>query len=606
MEKSEQKGLLLVYTREPVEGSYPRSLGNSVHMAYSDDGTDYRPFNSNYGMLFATATISQRNTIIEKGLKNPYLFYTSDDTFAIIAVRVDAGGNEDEESKGSILLWTSKDLIHFKECGLIHLKKDAYVKAVTCKYRKADGIYEICWMDSDMNYYVNLLKDLENPDEISMPEKCSPFDCCKVKTDLSGIVPGNILTVEKGFGEELLAFWSPLQNVAVETPDHIKAASVDDIVSIRATAAYSDGSTSEKRVLWDTSNVDFSREGSYDVHGIVMQEHYDFPLAVGYADPQILKWKDKYYFIATNDNTNAVGLFVREADTVAELFKKGIREHIILDYDMERQLVKTFWAPEFHVIGGDLYILFTVGGETSGPQSHLMKLKNGGCILNPADWEDPVRVKKADGTYLAEEGITLDMTHLNVNGVSYMVWSFRIGFGTPDDTGSMLYIATVDSQIPWILTSDPVLLSRPLMGWENTERTINNEGPFALMTDDTVYLAYSGGAAGGYTYTIGFLSISRSGNLLNPEEWVKTCTPALSHYSVEGEYGPGHNTFFTNEEGNVMIAYHAQQTLGNTPRCTGIRRVHFDRNGVPVLNLSAERDLKDEFVNVEMKVVVEK
>ena len=63
MEKSEQKGLLLVYTREPVEGSYPRSLGNSVHMAYSDDGTDYRPFNSNYGMLFATATISQRNTI---------------------------------------------------------------------------------------------------------------------------------------------------------------------------------------------------------------------------------------------------------------------------------------------------------------------------------------------------------------------------------------------------------------------------------------------------------------------------------------------------------------------------------------------------------------
>lgn len=56
----------------------------------------------------------------------------------------------------------------------------------------------------------------------------------------------------------------------------------------------------------------------------------------------------------------------------------------------------------------------------------------------------------------------------------------------------MLYLAEIDDTAPWKLKSDPVLLSRPLYGWENMEGTINNEGPYTFISDDTVYLAYSG------------------------------------------------------------------------------------------------------------------
>ena len=213
--KNGKKGLLLVYTRKPVEGSYSSGLGNSIHMAYSDDGVNYKPLNQNYGIVFASATISSRNTINEKGLKNPYIFYCEDNTFGILAVRVDKDGEVDEESKGQVLLWTSDDLIHFKEHGLIDLKREVYVQNVKCEYNRDEKNYEILWRDLNGNHYKNILKSLEELDEISLPEECNPFDQCQVQTNLKGIVPGNVIEIEKQFAENLILHWSPLENVSV-------------------------------------------------------------------------------------------------------------------------------------------------------------------------------------------------------------------------------------------------------------------------------------------------------------------------------------------------------------------------------------------------------
>jgi GH43 family beta-xylosidase len=176
--------------------------------------------------------------------------------------------------------------------------------------------------------------------------------------------------------------------------------------------------------------------------------------------------------------------------------------------------------------------------------------------------------------------------------------------GTPDDTGSMLYIASIDPERPWQLTSEPVLLSRPMYGWENNEHTINNEGPYPIVTDDHVYITYSGGAAGGYTYVLSLLSIKKGDDLLNPDNWTKSSTPVLSFYSVENEYGPVHNAFSVDDHGNLMIVYHAQKSLRNRLRCIGIRRVHFDIHGEPVFDMSDERDLDARLANVTMKVTV--
>lgn len=233
-----------------------------------------------------------------------------------------------------------------------------------------------------------------------------------------------------------------------------------------------------------------------------------------------------------------------------------------------------------------------------------MKLKKGGSLIDPESWEEPVRIRKKDGSFLTEDGITLDMTYLKAGERSYVVWSYRRNIGTPYDTGSMLYIAEVDEKQPWQLSSDPVLLTRPLYGWENVNHTINNEGPYAFTADGKVYLTYSGGAADGYTYALGLLTADAKDDLLDISVWKKRCTPVLSYYSVEGIYGPGHNSFFTDAQGNLMIAYHAEDALEHYLRCDGIHRVHFNIHGEPVFDLSAKRDLDPALSQVEMEVIV--
>ena len=316
------------------------------------------------------------------------------------------------------------------------------------------------------------------------------------------------------------------------------------------------------------------------------QPEFPFPLTHGYADPVILPWRSKYYFLSTNDNTNDVGLYVRESETIMGLFEPGFHESLILDKDEEKGFIQTFWAPEFHFIGGKLYILLAIGPEDWGPQCHMMLLKENGDIMNPADWETPVKVVRKDGSPLAPDGITLDMTYFSAGGKSCLAWSYRRGINSPLDTGSMIFIAEADDNNPTQLASDPVLLTRPLYGWENIQGTINNEGPYPLITDKYVYLAYSGGAANGYTYAVGMLRIPVGGDYLNAKAWKKYNTPVLSYYSSNGVYGPGHNSFFTDYDGTIYMMYHGEEKLVKSgERCSAMHRVHFDDDGEPIFDM---------------------
>ena len=104
--------------------------------------------------------------------------------------------------------------------------------------------------------------------------------------------------------------------------------------------------------------------------------------------------------------------------------------------------------------------------------------------------------------------------------------------------------------------------------------TINNEGPHPFVTEDCVYLSYSGGAANGYTYVVGMLTADPHDDLSDPANWHKSLTPVLHYQSVAGEYGPGHNSFFRDDLGNLWIAFHGEVSYESHERCAGIRRVH--------------------------------
>lgn len=546
------KGYIKVYTRQPEADCYPEGLSLSIHMAGSRDGEDFQPFNKNYGILFAKAQIREDDTICPKGVSRPQIFPLKEGGYGIAAVRVSENGEPDESAEGKLLLWKTEDFISFENIGLTDI-------GAVEQLRAEEGI------SGEASAYVEVDGDI-----LARAEEC----------------------------------WNPVVNTKITVPECAVVHSAGELDEIRATAVYSDGSASLKKVIWEKEGIDFSAPGTCEVQGRVADKSYPFPLAKGYGDPVLFRWEGKWYYISTNDNMDDIGLYVREADTVRELFEEGITEHLILAEDESRELIQTFWAPEFHVIGGELYLLFAVSGRVWGPQCHFMKLKKGCPITEEGSWEDPVRVRRKDGSWLSEDGITLDMTYLKTIRGSWLIWSYRRHIGTALDTGSMLYIAAADEKEPWKLKSDPLLLSRPLYGWENVAGTINNEGPYAFVKDGMVYLTYSGGSANSYTYALGLFTARESDDLLDISAWNKRCAPVLSFYSVEGEYGPGHNSFFEDEDGDLMIAYHGETGLDQNLRCDGIRRVHFRRDGFPELGMSAGEDLNQKLREVKMKVVI--
>ncbi|MBQ2116418.1 MAG: family 43 glycosylhydrolase, partial [Lachnospiraceae bacterium] len=225
----------------------------------------------------------------------------------------------------------------------------------------------------------------------------------------------------------------------------------------------------------------------------------------------------------------------------------------------------------------------------------------GGNPVNKEDWSRPERIVRMDGSQLCEEGkeITLDMTCFEWEGDHYVIWSQRQFL--PKDLGAWLYIAKLNPQKPWMLASEPVVLSKPDYGWGNNH-TFVEEGPFALVNGDTLYITFSA-AAVDVSYVVSYLSIKKGQNLLNPAEWIKNNYPILTARSVKGEYGTGHNAYVIDESGTVWNTYHARFGV-DAPRSSAIRRVHFDIDGAPMLDVTEELDIKDSLKDIQIIVEV--
>ena len=102
------------------------------------------------------------------------------------------------------------------------------------------------------------------------------------------------------------------------------------------------------------------------------------------------------------------------------------------------------------------------------------------------------------------------------------------------------------------------------------------------------------------------LTAALGSDLLDPNSWVKNNAPVMSY--VSGVFGPGHNSFYTDEDGNLMVSFHGEENLvgDGGPRCTGIRRVHFDVEGSPRFDMTPAQDLNPAHTEVETTVLVSK
>ncbi len=614
---------------------YDENLAFSMHLAYSGDGENYEALNYNSGVLFATGYYTDdTNNLVTKLLDYPYLFYLKDGGYAVMSQHLDMGNDQknpnlqyDEDHKGMVAVYTTDDLLHYGRAKFIKLG-DNFIKNATCEYDTAAENYVIHWEDVDGRFYKTTMKDILDENSVIETKEGNVLCFSSKETDITDALPRNIIPVNAQASERVTKKLMPLVNTDIRVPG-IKALSGADIEKAKVTAVYSDGSTSEKEVEWDYSNVDFSKLGStYTITGNVLsgndygfgsaldwdgkcdldEEQYIYnkdgntiksydSLTKNWADPNICYWNGHYYFIATNDANGNIGFYLREADTVRGLFEDGVKFYNILDLNKQgvTKDMGAFWAPELHIVNGKLTLFFALNFY-----ARVMQLE-GTDPKNPDDWGAMHEVKHDTGKFFHNHAMAIDMTYFEVNGTSYVAWSGRDeknGWGR----GALMYIATCDPEQPWILTSDAILIGGDQYSWESNHGVVN-EGGYVVVRDGTVYMTYSGASVDN-TYSVGLLKADVEADLLNPDSWTKNNYPILSSFSVEGEFGTGHSSFVKDTNGELLFVYHARGPKWNSARTTGVRRVQFDMDGEPNLTLTDSRDLLEEYrvVTAEVKI----
>lgn len=309
---------------------------------------------------------------------------------------------------------------------------------------------------------------------------------------------------------------------------------------------------------------------------------YNEPWILQRADPYVYRHTDGYYYftasipsydrIALRRSETLAGLADAEEVTVWTKHEKGIMsEHI--------------WAPELHYLDGKWYIYFA-GGEADNIwniRPYVLECEGEDPLAGP--WVEKGKMQRADDDIFSFEAFSLDATVFENKGKRYYVWSEKVSVGPQI---ANLYIAEMES--PCKLKTVQVLLTSPDYDWERIGFWVN-EGPFVIKHDGKIYLTYSASETGP-DYCIGMLTVDEDADLLDPRAWTKERYPVCKTDVSRGIYGPGHNCFTTDEEGNPVMIYHARteekivgDPLYNPNRHAMIMKIRFDeKTGKPIFS----------------------
>ena len=652
MPKSAQK--LSSYTRDRSINGGSR-VGNALHLALNN-GTTTTALNTNYGVAFAeakiNATANTESTEV-RGLVDPYLFQLKDGKYAYVAVFTDVNGNRVDG--GQVAFSTSSNLTDWSgkpnedERGdMVTVTSDATLfdaGSIAAGYDASAGEYRISWKGNGVAKYVTT-KDFKTFSEV---KNGVGFE--RAQADLTGIDnavagSGNAIALPKDVADSLTERLGRVHNTGVEVPTDITVqankTTKDDLLAqinggaeldngnlskgATATATYSDGSTFDFRVNWnqdDLNKIDLTEAGTYEISGTINQQNYSeqFPMMSNRADPNIVYYNGKYYAMGTSDTGGMKTLFIRSSDTLAGLKDQKAGTATEGGYKVEGQDVYLFgendglghkgyhWAPELHVINGKLYCFYATfpagkaGDEniTNSPNwagPYVMELKDGGDPTKTADWLEH-RVQAKDGGVLSPHGLSIDMTYFEAGGKSYIAWSQ----GDQERKGAKanVSIAEVNSDKPWQAITEPQRLMRPEWGWELDGV---NEGPNVLVSGGKVYMVFSAQLVTPQ-YATGMLIANVGDDLTDPASWTKSNYPWLHNGTFAGQFGLGHNSYFTDPYGDTYNVYHAMTSgTNNTARHAGVVPGHFRADGTPIIDMTTSEELDQSKKNVTLKVVV--
>lgn len=615
-----------------------------------------------------------------KSLKDPFLFRLADGRFGIAATRTDRDGVPDGSERSAFLLAVSRDLTSYRQLGLVRLDTTEGVHAPSVAYDAEGRRYAIRWTDDCGRARRAEVEDiLDAPGRViavcaadaggaaeivgtadeasSAAADAASGVAPAIVCDIPGAVPCNVIEIGDREAAALIARFGRVYNTGVSVrpttlPAGLRGEDARDMVGVLgktvATLRYSDGSTAVRSVDWDASQLarlaDDAAAGRLcpgeirHVDGLVRQSVYPVPFAVERADPSVFAWnfngEPMFLFIATEDaDGNCVDplggrthMPLRVASTIEGLSDTaGGREREIDllrcgDRNAEgRAMTGCFWAPELHVIGGRLSILFMpcFDGEPTNPDGtandragkpdmwtgscHIMQLRQDaeGRDLDPRDpanWTVPEPILGAHGEPLNPvQRISLDMTVIVDSGRWYYAWQ---------QVGSV-WIASFDPFRPTRLTSRPAQIIVPEFAWDN----MIAEGPNAFVHEGRIYLIYSGSLVG-IDYTTGLVTApaGRRADLTDPAVWTKLDYPLQKSgvYNGAWQLGTGHGMWSHDEDGNLIYVFHnAEYESGRYGgRDAQVRRVHWSAEGMPILDMQSDEELDPAYAGIRMNIVV--
>jgi len=304
-----------------------------------------------------------------------------------------------------------------------------------------------------------------------------------------------------------------------------------------------------------------------------MVTKYVNPFIEQRADPQIYKHTDGYYYF-----TASVPAFdkiiLRRSKTIEGLVTA--EEKVIWTKHTTGEMGANVWAPEIHFIDNKWYIYFAAGSTEDiwAIRPYVLEC----CDKSPLEGEWLEKGKIDFGL----DSFSLDATEFEHNGINYLVWAQKEG-----RANSNIYIAKLKN--PWTVEGTPVMITAPEYDWEKVRYAVN-EGPAVIKKNNKIFLTYS--AAGtGEEYCIGLLMADETSDLLDKKSWDKSPSPILTTSDLDGEFGPGHNSFTVSESGEDLLVYHARpykgligdDALADPNRHTRIKLIHWNEDGTPNL-----------------------
>ena len=311
---------------------------------------------------------------------------------------------------------------------------------------------------------------------------------------------------------------------------------------------------------------------------------YNQPWILQRADPYVYKHTDgMYYFTASIPSYDCIAL--RCADSLAGL--QVAEEKVIWKKHESGPMSEHIWAPEIHYLFGKWYIYFAGGEKEDVWKIRPYVLECQGQNPMKDEWKELGKMKRADGDEFSFEAFSLDATVFENKGEYYYVWAEKVGVGQQI---SNLYIAKMKSGNE--LSTVQVLLTTPDYDWERIGFWVN-EGPAAIHHDGKIFLTYSASETGS-CYCMGMLTAAEDSDLLDPLSWRKERYPVLKTCEEKGIYGPGHNSFSVDEDGNDILVYHARteseivgNPLYNPNRHAMLMKFTWDEDGKPVFSYDA-------------------